>query len=208
MSKYNCNKCEDRKYTIHNGKYIDCVCLKQLKMQNKYNEANIPPIFRDYSWSDFFKDFPKMRYVWKLCKTILKKVKKQERCKFLYIMGEGHSGKQAFISLILKEFINAGLSCKFVSLNELIQMEFNKEDKSELNRIYATYDVVCLRLGTVINHGYARFVLEKFYSTRRNNKKYGIFTSRVDVGANANIYGLEMKKLVRDGRRILKVSMR
>ena len=201
-----CEKCNDRKYIIVNGKWQDCLCLLQLKLRRKYELANIPKIFQEYGWSDFFKDFPRTKRLRTLCKKILRKVKRNKKCKFLYITGDTNSGKQAFVSLLLKEFIVLNLTCKFVSLSDLIQMEFSKEEKDE--KIFNYYDIVCLRMGTVIEHKYARFVLEKFYTSRRNNRKYCIITSRIDISTKSNIYGLEMSKLVNDGRKFLKVRMR
>ncbi len=207
MSKYNCERCEDRKYVLHHGRWVACRCLKKLKLMNRYAEANIPPIFREYTWTDLFRDFPHSRKYWRICTGILKKVKKNEKAKFLYIRGNGQSGKQALVSLLLKDFINDGISCKFISLHDMIQMEFDKESRDELDRIYNHYKVVCLRLGTVMQHKMSRYVLEKFYNARRNNNLYAIFTSRLDISKDSNSYGIELKKLIKDGRRVLKIKM-
>ena len=109
---------------------------------------------------------------------------------------------------MLKEFINADMSCKLISLDELIQMQFNNEDKEEVRNIYENYDIVCLRIGTVVDHSYSRYVLEKFYNSRKNNNKYGLFTSRLDMDKSQGLYGKEICKIINDGRRIIKIEMR
>src|SRR3990167_4027662 len=190
-----CNKCQDRKYILQNAKWKPCECLLEHRMISKYQKSRIPPFFYSYTWNDLLKDFPTLIAKVKLCQRLVKKIKQGHRAKFVYVQGQSNSGKQALISLILKEFIHLNMSCRLVNLDELVQMEFDKEQKDELKRIYEVYDVVCLRLGTVLEHKYVRYVLEKFYNTRKNANKYGIFTSRLDMETKQGLYGQEMSRI-------------
>lgn len=206
--KSNCIECNGRKYILVQKKWRPCVCLIEHRRLVFYRKANIPILFYKYTWSDFLKDFPKMKVHVKSIAKIVERIKnKNIPKKYLYIKGDSGSGKQALISLILKDIINLSMQCRFVSIDELIAMEFDNEQKEEREKIYTQYSVVCLRLGTVIQNKYARYVLEKFYQTRRNNNLYCIFTSRVDVESMKGLYGMEMSKIMDDSRRVLKIGM-
>ena len=203
-----CELCLNRKYVLKNGKWNPCKCLLAQRKLILYARSNIPHVFHNYTWSDFFNHHNKMKNIAPLCKSVVKKVKAKERCKYLYVQGNSNSGKQSLVSLLLKEFIDANLTTKFISLDDLIKMEFDKDNQEELRKIYTQYDVVSLRIGTVMEHSYARYVLEKFYNDRRNRNLYGIFTSRLGIEENESLYGIEMKTLMSDGRRIHKIIMR
>lgn len=204
----NCKKCEDRKHILVSGRYVPCDCLIEHRIISSYQKSKIPPFFYNYTWMDFLQHYPNMKKTARLCKKIIKRIKQQKKVKFVYIKGESNSGKMALISMFLKEFIGARMTCKLVSLDEIIKMEFDKEEKTELQRIYDFYDVVCLRIGTVMEHSYARPVLEKFYTQRKNNNKYAMFSSRLDLEKSQGLYGIEFAKIINDGRRILKIKMR
>ena len=203
-----CKKCQGRKYILVNKKWKPCDCLLDQKKIMRYQRSSIPPLFHNYTWQDFLRIYPNSANSVKVCRSVIKKVLQKQRVKFMYIRGDSNTGKQTLVSLILKEFINKNVPCKNISLHDLIQMEFNREDKDELYDIYNKYDVVCLRIGPVTKHSHARIVLEKFYTTRKNNNKYGIFTSRLKIENNQGFYGMEMSKIINDGRRIKKIIMR
>lgn len=149
-----------------------------------------------------------MSNIVKQAKEWVASAKDGRRLKLIYVLGEAQSGKQAFTCLLLKEFIGAGMSAKFVSLDDLIQMEFDKERREELETIYNECDVVCLRIGTVKEHSYTRYVLEKFINSRKNNEKYAIITSRLDMESNAGLYGKEVCSILSDGRKSCRIEMR
>ena len=204
----NCDKCQDRKYILIQNKWKPCSCLIDARKLLKYNQSGVLPYFYEYTWIDFLKNYPNMKSISKICKVIISKIKTKSRLKFMYIQGDANSGKQALIALLFKEFINEGLSTKIISLNELIQMEFDKEEKYILSDIYCKYDVVCLRIGTIIEHSYARPIIEKFFNTRKNYNKYAIITSRLDIESKQGLYGIEVAKFLCDGRRVFKIRMK
>jgi DNA replication protein DnaC len=203
-----CKLCNDRKYVLVIDKWRPCNCLLEFRKQHVYQHAGIPPFFISYTWGDFMKDNKKMSNIVKLAKAVISKVKSGQRIKLMYILGEAQSGKQAFTCLLLKEYIGIGLSAKFINLDDLIQMEFDKERRDELEFIYNQCDVVCLRIGTVKEHGYTRYVIEKFINARKNNNKLAIITSRIDIETNAGLFGKEVSTMLNDGRKAHKIVMR
>lgn len=203
-----CKACNDRKYVLVLEKWRPCKCLLESRTRHIYQHAGIPPFFINYTWGDFIKDFKKMSNIVRSANKWVKQVKSGYRIKLIHVLGEALSGKQAFTCLLLKEFIAAGFTAKFVNLDELIQLEFDKERRDELDYIYNTCDVVCLRIGTVKEHSYTRYVLEKFINSRKNNNKHAIITSRLDMESNMGLYGKEVCSTLTDGRKSAKVVMR
>ena len=189
-------------------KWKPCKCLLEFKKLHIYKQAGIPPFFITYTWGEFIKDYKKMSRNYKISKACVEAAKKHRRMKLMFILGEAQSGKQAFTCLMLKDFIAAGLTAKFITLDELIQLEFDKDRREELKDIYEECDIVCLRIGTIKEHSYTRYVLEKFINARKNNNKYGIITSRLDMETNAGLFGKEVCAMMSDGRRAIKIEMR
>jgi hypothetical protein len=203
-----CKICSDRKYVLVEDKWRPCKCLLEFRKKHIYQQAGIPPFFITYTWGDYKQDHDKMNSIVRIAIKCVGKVKAGHKIKLMYIIGEAQTGKQAFTCLLLKEFIDAGLSAKFVSLDDLIQMEFDKERREELEYIYNQCDVVCLRIGTVKEHSYTRYVLEKFINCRKNNNKHAIITSRLAMEDNCGLYGKEICSVLTDGRRSYRVEMR
>lgn len=207
-----CRYCDGRKFvkSADTGRWVPCECLRSYRLERAYEDCRIPPVFWRYTWSDFADQFPRMRNVLKGSRKLVEYVAGPGKSgRFLYVVGEAESGKQALAVLFLKDFIAKGLRCKMVSLDELIEMGFDRERRHELDGICGgEYDVVCLRLGTVQQHSYARIMLERFYNARRQAGRYAMFTARVDVEGSAGLYGQEMAKVFSDNRRIIKMVMR
>ena len=203
-----CNICNGRKYVLVLDKWRPCSCLLEFKKQHIYHQAGIPPFFVNYTWGDFLKDYKRMSNVVKFAKACVEKVKAGHKIKLIFVQGEAQSGKQAFTYLLLKEFMGVGLSAKFVSLDDLIQWEFDKEKRHVLEDIYTNCDVVCLRIGTIKEHSYTRYVLEKFINSRKNNNKHSIITSRLNMESNAGLYGKEVCNILTDGRKSCSITMR
>ena len=203
-----CKICGDRKYVLVLEKWRPCQCLIESRKLHKYHTSGIPPFFVNYTWGDFLKDYKKMTNAYKISKIWVKAAKKRSHLKLLFVLGEAQSGKQAFTCLLLKDFVDAGLTARLIGLDELIQLEFDKDRREELEDIYETCDIVVLRIGTVKEHSYTRYVLEKFINCRKNNNKYGVITSRLDMESNHGLYGKTVCNMLTDGRRAVKIEMR
>lgn len=208
MTVSECKKCCDRKYILVAQKWRACDCLLELRKKSIYSKCGIPDFFVSYSWGDFLKDYSKMSNIVRLLKKMVDKVASGHKIKVICIKGESQSGKQALSYLLLKEFITINLTARFISIDDMIQMEFDKERRAELNAIYEKIDVVCLRMGTAMEHTYIRYVLEKFINSRKNNNKCSIITTRLDIESNAGLYGKDVAKILCDGRRAFNIVMR
>ena len=207
-SMFKCKKCNDRKYILVLEKWRPCECLLESRKAHKYHHAGIQPFFVSYTWGDWIKDHRKMSHNYKLSQICVKRAKKRLHIKLMFVLGDALSGKQSFTCLMLKDFIDAGLTARFINLDELIQLEFDKDRREELEYIYNECDMVCVRVGTIKEHSYTRYVLEKFINSRKNNNKYGIITSRLDMETNAGAFGKEVCSMISDGRRAIKIEMR
>lgn len=204
-----CDLCDNRRYVLKGKKWIPCRCLDNHRRARTYKDAGIAPIFWEYTWTDFQSGYPQLTNPMGAAKKIVGYVTGTGQSKrFAYVVGSSGGGKQAFVSLLLKEFVGKGLSCAMVSLDELIELCFDRDSRDRLRDLHEVIDVVCVRIGTVTSHSWARVALERFYNARRNAEKYAIFTSRMEIEKSEGLYGIEMAKVFGDLRRVIRITMK
>ena len=140
LKKYNCNKCKDKKhiFNVKTGIWEDCGCLKQNKIEEKYLTSHLPKLYWNYGWKDCLKDFESLsKEIYFLKKVVELQLKSKGFKKFLYIYSENQEVGKCLVSVMFREFIKKGLACNIISLEQLVDAEFDKELRKEI--VYDNY---------------------------------------------------------------------
>lgn len=152
---------------------------------------SIPPRYRRSTWDDFKTDTEQRKKAKEFAVAVYNRfLQKLLPKKSLVFAGKEFSGKTFISAILLRALILKGFAGAFVSLSVLMDLYFN--DKQEFYS-YTNYDILVIQMGSEIVNSSISFVIKELFTSRLQNNKYTIFTSKFFITEFQQHYSKELQ---------------
>lgn len=201
-----CSKCDGRKFVHKDDHWIRCKCLRDSKRIDKYAEARVPSTYHSLQWHKLFHEFSKRTNKSEApgierAKALADRLSKGQRARSILLYGHRTASISAGY-LILRDAIDSGFSAYCLTTSELIDTEFNREEKHIIQPAFLA-EIVFLRLATEPPHTtksrkYAVHAIEKLCLHRRTNRLFTIYSSQIMPDSLKREYGRDLKHFLHE----------
>lgn len=202
-----CRKCNGRKFRLKEGKWVRCKCLRKQKLTSQYIQARIPSVFHTKTWTKLKKSYSESIEGIDRVKYTADKVASRQRARSIIITGD-ESVTFSAAHLFLKAVIDGGLSAYSVTVRELMDAEFNKEDRALLGPAFSC-DVLFLRMAcpplTNNSRQYASHGVEKLCLHRKTNKLFTFYSSMMGKTHIESEFGKPLSSLLHESPIIVRI---
>lgn len=194
--KYDCPDCKDTGY-IDGQK---CHCLKQLIINNLYEQSNLQRLTETANFSllsyDYYtgEDLTKFKGAVTTCKNFINKFNSDYQNIFFY--GTVGTGKSFLSICVAKEILDQGHSVIYFSattlFDKLSELAFDYNNKNELHNLYEDlYNCELLIIDDLGTERTNNFVTSQFFSClneRNLRNRSTIINSNLDLEGLRNLY--------------------
>ncbi|MDO5564531.1 MAG: ATP-binding protein [Eubacteriales bacterium] len=185
---YECEKCLDTGFI--NGHKCTCLLDREKKyvVENNIDDSNNILIYQD-EFDISLYDQKNVRvpsgekyydYIVDFIRTTNEKLKKIDKEAFnLYLAGDVGTGKTFLSKVFLRKALENNIQSIFITINDLVNIFFDKEKEQKLLKICKTQFLIIDDLGTESTSFYSNSNLFSIIDKRLNYKKSTIITSNL-----------------------------
>ncbi len=192
-----CPKCSDAKHVLYKGNWIRCVCLNTAMLNSKYANAGITYPVSELSFKNLKTKFPFVTLNKDSVDTLITAndlITDKKRVNFpMCLQGSSSGPKDLLAQLLLKSFIDTGISAKQFSMEDLISLQF--KDSLNLEGEFNEVGVFSLYFGSEIQNNVGSSFLQELIRFSTISKTYLLLSTSLNMDGIRSRYGESVGKL-------------